>query len=371
MLKKEKNTVKTVNKNIRFNYFESMLVVDEEILSKVIKTKVIIQKIKDRGGKKLTKKQKEILKQEEEILEQEKTYNKYKATPWDMKSMLEYFSYSGIYTSIDIGGIVVEIEPGTFTPLKDDIISFQLTKMRDNMIPAKKQIGKVKQDIILTDDEYIGDFISILYDCKYSVLMIQSNNYGLSVNQIQAYFTLLRRRYIREAKIKGLIDELACELSILVDPSKAEKVLDAEYFKKIRIKGSDFMLDALLDPESEGLMGKTRRLIGERTGINFEVVLSVNTSKKTQSLDINEVEKLVNDFNNISDKEKRPIVEITKKDNDDSNVELVNLLHPRLTDVISFKIRARTSVGHEFLYQKMKENYINTRKVVARIISQL
>lgn len=371
MSKTEKNTVKTINKNIRFNYFQSMLIVDEEILSKIVKTKTIIQKIKDKNKKKLTEKQMELLKQEEELLEKEKSYNEYKASVWNAKPMLEFFSLSKINTSIDIGGVIVEIEPESFTQLDNEIISFQLTKMRDNMLPAKKRIGKAKEEIMLTDDEYIGEFVSILYDCKYSVFMIQSNNYGLSVNQVQIYFTLLRRKYIKEAKIKGLIDELTCELRILVDPSKAEKVLEAKYFKKVRLKGSDFMLDSLLDPENESLIGKTRRLIGEDRGINFEVVLSVNTSEKTESLDISEVEKLVNEFNNIEDKEKRPMVEITKKDNDDSNVELINLLNPRLTDIINFKILARTSVGHEFLFQKMKENYINTRKVVARIISQL
>lgn len=372
MSKKIKDAKKTINKNIRFNYFETMLVIDEEILAKIIKTKSLIQKIKERKSKKLTERQADILQTEGLILEQEKSYNEYKASAWNMKPMLDFIAIGKMSdTSIDVNGILVEIEPKSFTPLEDDIISFQLTKMRDNMLPAKKRLGKQKEEILLTDDEYIGDFVSILYDTRYSVVMVQSNNYGLSVKQIQTYFTLLRRRYIEQAKIEGVISELACELRTLIDPSKAERVLEAQYFRKMRLKGSDFMLDSLIDDENESVLGKARRLIGESRGINFEIVLSVNTSEKTESLDISEVEKVVNDFNSISNKENRPTVEITKKDNDDSNVELVNLLHPRLTDVISFKILPRTSVGHEFLFQKMKENYKNTRKVVARIISQL
>jgi len=274
-------------------------------------------------------------------------------------------------TAIDIGGVIVEIEQESFTPIEGDIISFQLTKMRDNMLPAKKRIGKAKEEIKLSDDEYIGDFVSILYDCGYSVLMIQSNKYGLSTNQIAAYLTILRRKYIKEAEMLEEILELASELRVLIDPQKAKNVLNAKYFKRMRLKGSDFMLDAFLDKEDEGLMGKTRRLIGERTGIDFDVVISLNPSLKTESLDITDVEKLVNDFNSIDDKVKRPTVEITKKDNDDSNVELINLITPRLTDVINFKIMPRTTVGHEFLYDRMKENYKNTRGVIARVINQI
>ena len=368
----QKEKVKAINKNIRFNYFESMLKVDDAILIKIKRKKSGIQKIKEKLTNKLTEAQAELLEHEDEILETEKAFSQYQATVWDMKPMFEYISSGKMAsTAIDIGGVIVEIEQESFTPIEGDIISFQLTKMRDNMLPAKKRIGKAKEEIKLSDDEYIGDFVSILYDCGYSVLMIQSNKYGLSTNQIAAYLTILRRKYIEEAEMVEEILELASELRVLIDPQKAKNVLNAKYFKRMRLKGSDFMLDAFLNKEDEGLMGKTRRLIGKRTGINFDVVISLNPSLKTESLDITDVEKLVNDFNSIDDKEKRPTVEITKKDNDDSNVELINLITPRLTDVIDFKIMPRTTVGHEFLYDRMKGNYKNTRAVIARVISQI
>lgn len=42
MSKKEKETVKAISKNIRFNYFESMLIIDEEVLIKINQKKGII-----------------------------------------------------------------------------------------------------------------------------------------------------------------------------------------------------------------------------------------------------------------------------------------------------------------------------------------
>ncbi|WP_297418479.1 DUF6731 family protein [Clostridium sp.] len=367
-MEKKTRVRKMINKNIRFNYFESVLIVDENIMKKINRSKEAIPKIKALKKKKYTEQQNELLENEDNINKQYDRLNRYSASAWDMKPMIEYILNNKIdSTAIDIGGIIVEIEPGSITQFDEDIVSFQLTKMRDNMLPAKKKVGETKKDIMLTDEEYIGDFVSILYDGKYSVLMIQSNSYGLSANQIQAYFTLLRRKYIELANLNGTINELACELRVLIDPKKAEKILDAKYFRKVRVKGSDFMLDSMIDNESKSLLGKARRLLGNNKGVNFDIVLSVNTTDKTDTLDVDEVKELVDEFNSIEGVEKKPSIEITKKDTDDSSVELVNLLHPRLNSIINFKIAPRISIGNDFLYDKMKETYLINRGTISRI----
>ena len=367
MSKKVKSS-KEINKNIRFNYFEAVLIVDEDIMKKVTRTKEAIPRIKALGQKKYTERQNDLLENEDEINDQYKILNSYVVTKWKMEPMIEYiFNKKMDTTAIDIGGIIIEIEPGSITTLNSDIISFQLTKMRDNMLPAKKKVGESKKDIILTDDEYIGDFVSILYDSKYNVLMVQSNSYGLSVNQIQVYFTMLRRKYLELANLSGTINELSCELRVLIDPKKAEKVMDAKYFRKVRIKGSDFMLDSMENNKSKSIIGNVRRLVGKNKGINFDISISLNSTDKTDTLDYDDVKELVDEYNRLNEVEKKPIVEITKRDNEDSSIELVNLLYPRLNSIINFKIMARTSIGNDFLFDSMKETYIKNRSVISRI----
>ncbi|WP_437629205.1 DUF6731 family protein [Clostridium paraputrificum] len=368
----KKETKKEINKNIKFNYFQSFLIVDEEIMRKTEKDKRYIEIIKEKLKKKPSEELQKKLEDEDEIMEQYNRFTTYKATTWDMKDVLKYINDDKMTsTAINIGDIIVEVEPGSIKGIDENIIGFQLTKMRDNMLPAKKKVGKTKEEIMLSDDEYIGDFVSILYDAKLKVVMIQSNNYGLTVKQIQNYLTLLRRKYIEESGAENLISELACELRVLIDPKKAEEVLNAKYYRKVRIKGSDFMLDSLLKEDGEDYksFSKIRRYLGEKRGVNFDITISVSSTKKTESLDLEEVEEIVNDFNQIKDDKNKPIVEVTKKDNDDSNIEVVNLLYPRLNSVINFKILARTSVGSDFLYDKMKESYNKIRGVIYRVVN--
>lgn len=365
-------TQKEIDKNIRFNYFQSFLIVDEEVIKKVEKDKRYIENIRAKFNKKPSEKLKKQLEDEDEIMEQYNRFTSYKATTWNMKDILKYINDNNMSsTAINIGDIIVEVEPNSIKGIEEDIIGFQLTKMRDNMLPAKKKVGQSKEEIILSDDEYIGDFVSILYDVNLNVLMIQSNNYGLTVKQIQKYLTLLRRRYIEEADMNDLIYELACELRILIDPKKVEEILDAKYYRKIRIKGSDFMLDSLLKENGEDYksFSKIRNYLGEKKGVNFDITVSVNSTKKTESLDLEEVEEIVNDFNKITDIENKPTIEVTKKDTDDSNVEVINLLYPRLNSIINFKILARTSIGNDFLYDKMKDSYNKIRGVIYRVVN--
>lgn len=365
-------TQKEIDKNIRFNYFQSFLIVDEEVIKRVEKDKRYIENIRAKFNKKPSEKLKKQLEDEDEIMEQYNRFTSYKATTWNMKDILKYINDNNMSsTAINIGDIIVEVEPNSIKGIEEDIIGFQLTKMRDNMLPAKKKVGQTKEEIMLSDDEYIGDFVSILYDVNLNVLMIQSNNYGLTVKQIQKYLTLLRRRYIEEADMNDLIYELACELRILIDPKKVEEILDAKYYRKIRIKGSDFMLDSLLKDNGEDYksFSKIRNYLGEKKGVNFDITVSVKSTKKTESLDLEEVEEIVNDFNKITDIENKPTIEVTKKDTDDSNVEVINLLYPRLNSIINFKILARTSVGNDFLYDKMKDSYNKIRGVIYRVVN--
>ena len=375
----KKDNVKTINKYVRFNYFQPYLIIDEEFTEKIEKYKELLNKIRERqdNKKRITDKQLEALKRKVEITEQEKVFQNYKASVYNMKDIIQYISEGNIpNNSLDIGGVFAEIEPETLTLSEgdEDIIGFQLTKMRNNLLPAKKRKGKIREDITLADDEYIGEFVSVLYDCKYNVFMIQSNHYGLSINQIERYFTQLRREYIKRTNDTTSIKELSCELRVIIDPNKAKSVLNAQYFKKVRIKGSDAFLNKLIDKNSKSKLSHIRRMYDEKGGFNFDISFSVNQENKSKTIDRDEIRILVEDYDKIKDQlldtEDNSIIEITKKDTEEDNIELINLLNPRMTDIVNLKIIPRTAVEHRSLFNEMKKTYEKSRGVVSRILSK-
>ena len=102
-----------------------------------------------------------------------------------------------------------------------------MTKCRDTNIPSKKRLGEVKEEIMLADDEYIGESVSILFDKRVSVMMVQSNIYGLTMKQIENYLTELRLRYIDKTN-KTETEPLLVRLRPIVDLNKVDKAIAKE-----------------------------------------------------------------------------------------------------------------------------------------------
>lgn len=360
----------TVKKSIKFNYFEIALKMDEIVIAT---NDSILQKIEKIKGKKGHKND-ELLSNEEDLIIMQEVYKGYQASKWDISEMLNYYIKKPKKgTCLTVDGTKFEIEPDSLKyDKKDNIYSFQITKFRDTNIPAKKKIGEIKEDIFLTDEEYIGEFVSILYDNKNYSVMLQSNNYGASIKQVEKYLTLLRRKYIKAIKDKESIEELVCELRVITDSKEIIELKEAEYFKNIRLRGSDVMIDSLLNEKD--LMSKVKRKLGNQYGVEIDIKISVNTTKRTDSLNQDNIVNIIDTFTEMlgSNDNKKSIIdkfEISKKIDDDTNVELIDLITPRMKSIIIFNIEERKSIDHVFMKKKMVTEYKKKRGIIEKILS--
>lgn len=292
----------------------------------------------------------------------------YPTTPWDMSGLLDFLSSSKqtFDLGVPVGDEFAEIEQDSHSYRQSlDIYGFQLSKLRETNIPAKKKLGEIKEQILLDDDEYIGEFISVLYDHSYQVAMIQSNMYGLSTKQIEHYLTNVRLSYLDQiGKAEG--DPLVVRLLPIMDAQKVDKVLRAGYYRKLGIKGSNVMMDVGLTAENS-LLSDLRRTLMKTSGVNIEIQVSVGRAEKTATLDEEAVRQVVREFQNMGELH-RPKIEVTMLDNEESQVEVVNLIEPRMTDRISVEVTPRTTIGHEYLFEQMLETYISRRSDIRRVL---
>lgn len=287
------------------------------------------------------------------------------ADPWDMSALLDFLMVRREFdTTVAVGEEFAEMEIDSYSfDQQRNIYGFQLSKLRDKNIPSKKKFGEIKEEILLEQDEFIGEFVSVLYDNTYKVLAIQSNLYGLSSKQIENVLTQLRFRYLDE---QGLTDEvpLLVRLAPMIDRAKVDRVIRSDYFKKIRLKGSNVMLDANLDDAS--LMGEARRMLHEVAGVNIDITISLGRSERTASLDDARIREVINEYLQIPD-DQRPQLEVTALDNEEAEIETINLFEPRMTDRISIVVEPRTTVAHEYLFNTFMETYDSKRPDIRRV----
>jgi hypothetical protein len=289
------------------------------------------------------------------------------AVAWDMSGLLDYLmSHHDFDTNITVGDEYAEMEIDSYSyDQRRNIYGFQLSKLRDKNIPSKKRFGEIKEEILLDQDEFIGEFVSLLYDHSYKTVAIQSNLYGLSTKQIENVLTQLRFRYL---DYNDLTDEipLVVRLAPIIDRAKIERVIRADYYKKIRLRGSNVMLDANLDDTS--LMGDARRLLNEVAGVNIDITISLGRADRTASLDDIRIREAIDAYLQLPE-EQRPQIEVTALDNEEAEIETINLLEPRMTDRISIVLAPRTTVAHEYLFNEFVETtYDNRRADIRRVL---
>jgi len=294
----------------------------------------------------------------------------YQSAAWDMSAFLDYLHvHKEVFrTTVPIGEEFAEIEKDSYSfDQRRNVYGFQLSKLRDKNIPSKKKFGEIKEDILLDQDEFIGEFTSILYDNTYKAVMVQSNLYGLSTKQIEQVLTELRFRYLDRLG-RPEQSPLVVKLVPLIDQSKVERVINADYYKKIRIRASDVMLDAALG--EDGLLSDTRRMLMESSGVNIDITISLGRAEKTASLDQENIRRVLNDFRHM-ELPRRPFIELTALENEEAEIETINLIEPRMTDRISIEVEPRTTVAHEFLFQNMLTVYDERRPDVRRVLRPL
>jgi hypothetical protein len=288
------------------------------------------------------------------------------AAPWDMTQLLDYLSVRAniIGGDINVGIYLADFERNTLIyDHQNNLYSFQISKLRENNIPSLKRIGTPREDIALEENQYIGEFVTVVFDPVHSTVGVQSNIYSLNVPQIETYLTDLRRRF------KAVIGEndptpLKVEFNPIIDNNKIQAIQNADIYRKITIKGSNFSADALAQ---QGTLNEVSEVIGRVDGVNFELTLSLGHAPRDESLNNESIQEIIEGFTNIADVHNRPKIEISAREDFESPLEVVNLLSPRLTNIVSVVVENRTGIGHELVHDTFVASYQEQRRIIARV----
>lgn len=265
---------------------------------------------------------------------------------------------------------VVEIDTKSFMPKDEkdqDVIYFQMVNNRDVNIPDKRKIGAERIPIDLDDDEYIGEFMGILYHLQTATAMIQVNRHALVLSQVEEYFTQKRFESLNQAGVKnGLSFCQEIYFAPITDPDEIERMRKSKNKVSFTLKGSDISLSAFAkQTQALSLIPST---FYDTKGVMFTVSISVDTRKKTsyQPLDDVFIEDVLDGFNKVEDHQ-RPNIEVGFKEDRNSPTEIVNWLVPKMYSKIAFSCVPRKSLGYEVVYVSMLQEFRKKAPRIAKI----
>lgn len=230
------------------------------------------------------------------------------------------------------------------------------TRLRETNIPSKCKLNGEIEPIELDDDEFIGEDVSMLYDPKLHVAMLQKNIYSLGRTGIEKYLNLLWGSDNEEIFLRPIIT-----LDFF------ERALNAEEYRKILVRFAS-LDDKYLKNKYKGSNTSIKRMVemfGKYNALTAEIVISVGYAKKA-SLCRETVHEVLKEIQENKELFKKAQVVIKKSE--DEPIEIIDLFEDKLHDYLEFYLEARQSLACRYVWDGMLTKYKERRPEILNLL---
>lgn len=229
--------------------------------------------------------------------------------------------------------------------------AIRVMKLRDTNIPSKVKENEEAEIIPLDDDEYLGEDVSILYDKKSGILMMQSNRSSLNRNRLQELIEFVNGDNLTNIYIRPIIE-----------------LYNQDRLKNNKYKSIDIAF-ANLSTWNNKATGKEALAsiinpMKNLGGIVGHVTISLGRTK-TDTLNKTEINTLIDQ---IRDNDKYiNSAKLKIREDDDSDTDIIDLFDNLYHDFIEFSLEKRQILDFEKVitaminkYQKRKTELYNS-----------
>lgn len=253
--------------------------------------------------------------------------------------------------TVEFDGIKVRLEKFVGDE-SNRIWKLRFMKLRDTNIPSLVKEEEEAKPLELEEDEYIGEDLLMIYDSDNQVAMLQCNRYALGKSKLEKYLT-----HIWDTEKENII---LCPIS---------KHIDARKFKKKNYRRLLLRFTNIHPVEDKHRpFGKIVNSYNEMGGITGEVVISLGRSKKGEGgLSQEQVPEMLNDIYENQDMVSAAVLKV--RDDDSTEVEVINLFDNSLSSYVDFKLEKRTALEFNYATRLMINEYNGKRKEINQLIS--
>lgn len=252
---------------------------------------------------------------------------------------------------IEVDGLIVRLE-AIEGERENQVWKLRFIKLRDTNIPSivKKEEGA--KPIELEDDEYIGEDLLMLYDPEIQVAMIQCNRFAMSKGKLEKFLN----------KIWGDSDYRIILIHINKSINYAQ--LKKRNFRRLELRLAN--IHAIEDthrPLSNII--NSYNAVGSRAGT---VSFSLGKGRQPkEGLSPLQIPIMLDDIYENMDIVDDAILKV--RDDDNSNVDIVDLFDNCLHEYIDFKLEKRTTLAFDCATKMMVRRYIERKPEVKDLLS--
>ncbi|VDG20642.1 hypothetical protein MUDAN_BIHEEGNE_02251 [Lactiplantibacillus mudanjiangensis] len=280
---------------------------------------------------------------------------------WDMTEFLEYTlaHRREIRLAIPLGDEIADFEWGDAAyDDQNHLYRFRLSKLRSKNIPSKKRVNTPKDDIVLANDEFLGEFNLFIFNPATGTLIMQSNFYGLTTKQTALALSGMRNEWLRatgdEEEDMGLVS-----LDPVPDESAIQRARNSEIYKSFKVRCSNVRTFADHTFNSDILNTAVRETDVLR-GNNIEISVTMGQGPRNSTLNNADVRSVMDDIEYLQGQNFDVSMHVATKQDEEHKVEVIDLVCPVYRTSLVLEFEDRTTIGAEYLYQNYLElNYFD------------
>ncbi|WP_075720845.1 DUF6731 family protein [Roseburia sp. 499] len=237
----------------------------------------------------------------------------------------------------------------------DDYWYLNFVRLRQTKLPVRAKKTEEATSMHLAEDEYIGEDVSAVYDCKNHILALQRNRDSLSANGIEQYLTELCGEkdngiFLLPVPIRGINEKIN---RAKVFRKFTMKFATATELKKTDVKNTSF---SRLFQYLDKFESKTATL-----------TISLGRTRKG-TLDETTIYEAIDDINNTDG-----IVtgaEVSVKYSETDPVDVIDLFTMKYHDFIFYKVEKRESIEFSDLVEQIHMKYNRSKEDILRAINE-
>lgn len=270
--------------------------------------------------------------------------------------------------SEDRPSMVVALSNGNFADIEwrdcmydfeNGLYYFRLKKLRSDNIPAFTGMNTDSTDIILEENQFLGEFNLIVFDPHINRLIVQSNYFGLSIGQVELALSQMRLTFLEKTGIAfDRKDPGFVRLEFLVDPESIDSLEDSDIYRSINLRLADIPNLATM-PINSNTLNSVIELGNDLGGVSVNIQVSLSHEQKERSLDQTEIRGLIDDVMTLNENREAKL-SVKARSDIESPLENIDVLLPKLTSLVELNNTGRSTLGMEYLYTQFKEqNYFS------------
>lgn len=274
-----------------------------------------------------------------------------KVWDYDLTNWLASVSDDGhMYQNCELADTKVNFQE-LYHDMKEEIYVFRAYKLRDYNVPSKIKEGESAEPIELDDNEYIGEDMTVLYDWKNSICMIQQNRMSVGISRLAEWIN----------KTIGF-DESQKVVFIPISDRFTKSKLKNKYIRTI-----EFSFANMEQENEDGPLSSIINGIGRYKGASAKITISVGRTKDAQ-LDPQSSYDLIEDIQNHPESIGTARAKLkSMSDDDKARIEMVDIFETSSHDYIEFNITEKKPLDFLQARVKMYTAYLERRKDLLKL----